>query len=191
MRRHSRRREPQRAVGRGPETVSVAPIRESRSGVLSRSAERLPERGASERGFPEQDTAGRSPAERGSSERGSLERRLAAPGGCVLASREHAPARKRALPAGSASLTDHVLAFLSPLFRKLLGREPEPEDLILAGVILLFLYDRMKSKKENGPAGGAPPETENAGQPGGLAALFSGREADRDILLLALFYIFF
>lgn len=172
MKRHSRRREPQRAAGHGPETVSVAPIRESRSGVLSRSAERLPERGASERDSSE-------------------ERRLAASGGCVPVPREYAPARKRALPAGSASLTDHVLAFLSPLFRKLLGREPEPEDLILAGVILLFLYDRMKSKKENGSAGGAPPETENAGQPGGLAALFSGREADRDILLLALFYIFF
>ena len=88
------------------------------------------------------------------------------------------------------AFTDRVLSFLSPLFKRLLGREPEIEDLILAGVILLFLYDRMKSKKECDGDGKTHTGGRNEKKEGGLASLLAANFSDQDLLLLALFYIF-
>lgn len=101
---------------------------------------------------------------------------------------EHNPEKRP--EAGPVSFIDRILSFLSPLFTKLFGRKPELEDLILAGVILLFLYDRVKSKKENADCGETKEPVCREKKESGLAALLPSNFSDQDLLLLALFYIF-
>ena len=69
------------------------------------------------------------------------------------------------------SLIDGILDFLSPVFKKLLGRDANLEDVIILGVIILLAVEKLKSPEK---------------QPFSLKNL-----TDNDFLLLALFYIFF
>ena len=69
------------------------------------------------------------------------------------------------------SLIDGIIELLSPVFKKILGREATLEDVIILGVIILLVVEKLKSPEK---------------QPFSLKNL-----TDNDFLLLALFYIFF
>lgn len=92
------------------------------------------------------------------------------------------------------SLVDRLLSFVSPFFTKIFGREPELEDIIILGLIIMLVYDMIKASRESSKEdGGAAKnrETESGGLLGGLSGLIPKNLNDNDILLLALFYIFF
>ena len=167
---YRRRRIPPRRAAYMPEVVPVAPIREMQEDRPMHSMHDLPEKPPREEAEHEEHV-------------------LPPPPHHAKPPDFHTECNPDKRPETS-SFIDRILSFLSPFFKRLFGRDPELEDLILAGVIVLFLYDRMKSKQERRDAGkereNPPLEKKN----GGLAALLPNNFSDQDLLLLALFYIF-
>lgn len=72
-------------------------------------------------------------------------------------------------------IIDKITEAVSPFFRKLFGRDAQLEDIIVAGLIILLLYEKFKSRGEK----------EEKNESFSLKNL-----SDNDILLVALFYIF-